>query len=63
MKTMTLIKVIFGAVGLLIALGLLVGMVLRHYIGGFLRTVEREARREAEEREAENTRTIEEEEQ
>ncbi len=38
--------------GVLAAIGLIVGMVLRHHIGGFMRTVEREAREQAEEEEA-----------
>lgn len=44
--------IMIGA-GVLLALGLIVSMTLAHYIGGFFRTVEREAEEEAEEREKE----------
>ena len=41
------------AVAAILALGLIISMALAHHIGGFLRTVEREAREEAERLEAE----------
>ena len=40
------------ALGVFLALGLIVSMTLAHYIGGFFRTVEREAQEEAEHRKA-----------
>ena len=47
-------NVVLLAAGLLAAIALVVGLVLRHYIGGFIRTVEREAREEQAERDRED---------
>ena len=46
-------KLIIAAAAIM-ALGLIISMTLAHYIGGFFRTVEREARAEAERRERED---------
>ena len=43
-------NVVLLAAGMLAAVALIVGLVLRHYSGGFIRTVEREAREEEAER-------------
>ena len=43
-----IMKAVLGGAGLIIALGVIVSATLRHYIGGFMRTVEREAEEEAE---------------
>ena len=47
-------NVVLLAAGMLAAVALIVGLVLRHYIGGFIRTVEREAREEEAERDRED---------
>ena len=44
-------KVILIALGVLLALCLIVGLTLNHHIGGFIRHVEEEAREEVEEAE------------
>ena len=46
-------KIVLIALLALAALALIVSLTLGHHIGGFLRTVEREAQQEAEAREAE----------
>lgn len=50
-ETQNIIKAALAMAGVLALIGLIVGMTLRHHIGGFLRTVEREAREQAEEAE------------
>ncbi len=47
-------KTVLIAAAAIMALGLIISMTLAHYIGGFFRTVEREAREEAERRERED---------
>lgn len=50
--TRELIVAALVMLGVLALIGLIVGMALRHYIGGFIRTVEREAREQEESEEA-----------
>ena len=52
-ETQNIIKAALAMAGVLAVIGLIVGMTLRHHIGGFIRTVEREAREQAEAVEAE----------
>ena len=46
-------QVCIAAIGAVLALGLIVSLTLAHHIGGFFRTVEREAQEEAKRREDE----------
>lgn len=46
-------KIVLIALGALALIAMIVALTLGHYIGSFMRTVEREAREEAEAREAE----------
>ena len=48
------LKLLIGGGALLVALGFFLGAVLSRHIGGFLRTVEREAEEERRQREEEN---------
>ena len=46
--TQGIVKAALVMAGILAAIGLIVGLTLRHHIGGFIRTVEREAQEQAE---------------
>ena len=50
--TQRIIVAALAMLAMLAVVGLVVGMTLRHHIGGFIRTVEREAREQAEAEEA-----------
>ena len=50
--TQGILKAALVMAGVLAAIGLIVGLTLRHHIGGFIRTVEREAQEQAEAEEA-----------
>ena len=50
--TQRIIEAALAMLAMLAVVGLVVGMTLRHHIGGFIRTVEREAREQAEAEEA-----------
>ena len=52
LDTQKIIITALAMLGMLAVIGLAVGLVLRHHIGGFIRTVEREAREQAEAEEA-----------
>lgn len=45
-------RICVAAIGAVLALGLIVSLTLAHHIGGFFRTIEREAQEDADERQA-----------
>ena len=48
------VKVVVGALVTLVVLGAFLGAVISHHVGGFMRTVEREAEEDRRRREAED---------